>query len=100
MREGKPVQKLHGDKRFATLPANVVNGANIGMVQRGRSSGFELKTGERVRITGNLLGQELKGDEAMQSRVFSLVHHTHPATTEFVDDVVVRDGSPDHTCPI
>jgi len=28
--------------------------------------------------------------------VLSLVDNTHPSATEFLDDAVVRDGSPDH----
>src|ERR1700730_10650244 len=32
----------------------------------------------------------------MQPSVLGLVHHTHPATTELLDDAVVRDGLADH----
>jgi hypothetical protein len=34
---------------------------------------------ERLRILGNLLGQELQGCVPTKHEVFSLVHHTHPA---------------------
>ena len=64
---GNPVQKLHGDEGFAVLLADVVDRADIGMIQRGCGLGFELKAGQRVRIVGNLLRQELEGDEAMQA---------------------------------
>jgi hypothetical protein len=36
----------------------------------------------------------------MQTRVFSLVDHTHPATTELLNDAVVRDGLADHALTI
>jgi hypothetical protein len=96
MLQGQPFQKLHGDEGFALLAADVVNGANVGVVQRGCSLGLEQKTGKRLGISGNLLGQEFEGDEAMQARVFRLVDHAHPAAPELLDDAVMRDGSPDH----
>jgi len=34
----------------------------------------------------------LFNDEAMQSRVLSLVDHAHTADAKFLDDAVVRDG--------
>jgi hypothetical protein len=45
---------------------------------------------------GNVLWQELEGDEPMQPRVLSLIHNTHPAATELIHDAVVRDGLADH----
>src|SRR5216683_591699 len=90
------IQEFHGYEGTAVLLANVVNRADVGMVQCGCGLGFALKTGECLRVTGNLLGQELEGDEAMQPRVLSLVNHTHPATTHLLNDAVVRDGLADH----
>jgi hypothetical protein len=67
-----PFQKLHSDECLAILLANVVNRADVGMVQCRRSLRLALKAGERLRISGNFLGQKLEGDEAMQSRVLAL----------------------------
>ena len=33
----------------------------------------------------------------MESGVFSLIHHTHTAATELLNDAVVRDGLADHS---
>ena len=94
--QGHAVQKFHGDECLAVLLANVVDGADVGMVQRGRGLGFALKTSECLRVAGNFLGQELEGNEAMQPRVLSLVDHAHPAATELLDDAVMRNGLADH----
>ena len=91
-----PVQKLHRDERLAVLLADVVDGADVGMIQRGRSLGLALKTRECLRVAGNFLGQEFEGNEAMQSCVLSFVNHAHPAATEFLDNAVMRDGLVDH----
>ncbi len=90
--QGHAVQKFHGDEGFAVQLTNVVNRTNIRMIQRRCGFGFELKTGERLRIMSNLLGQELERDEAMQPHVLGLINHPHAAAAEFLDDAVVRDG--------
>ena len=88
------VQKLHGDERLAVLLADVVNRADVGMIQRGSGLRFALKAGERLRVAGNLVGQELERDEAVQARVLGFVNDTHAAAAELLDDAVVRDGWP------
>ncbi len=90
------VQKLHGDERLAVVLANFVDGADIGMVQGRCGLGFALEAGEGLGVLGNIIGQELQGDEAMQLHVLGLVDDTHPAAAELLDDAVVRDGLPDH----
>jgi hypothetical protein len=45
MLQGRAVQKLHGDERFAVLIVNFVNRANVGMVQGGGGLRFALETG-------------------------------------------------------
>jgi hypothetical protein len=39
--------------------------------------------------------QEFQSYRTMEPCVFGLVHNTHPTTTEFLDDAVVRDGLAD-----
>ena len=90
------VQKFHGDEGLPILLADVVDGADVGMVQRRRGLGFALKAGEGLRVAGNIFRQELQGDEAMQPRVFGFVNHAHPAAAELLDDAVMRNGLADH----
>ena len=92
----QPIQKFHGDERLPVLLANVVNRTDIGVIQCGGGMGFALKTGECLRVTGNVLRQELEGDEPMQPRVLSLVNHTHAATPQPLQDAVMRDGLANH----
>jgi hypothetical protein len=49
-----------------------------------------------LRVFRNLVRQELQGDKAVQLYVLRLVDHTHPATAEFLDNAVVRDGLTNH----
>jgi hypothetical protein len=59
-------------------------------------SGFALKSLQRNGLSDQIVRQELQGNVAVQLEVFGLIHHTHPATAEFFDDAVVRDGGADH----
>ena len=86
------VEKFHGDEGLAVLLADVVNGADVRMVQRGGGLRFALETGERLRIARDILRQKFQRDEAPQARIFGLVHDTHTAAAEFFDDAVVRYG--------
>jgi hypothetical protein len=54
------VKKLHGDKWFSVMLADVVNRANVGMVQGGSRLGLTLKAGQRLGISGNFVWQELR----------------------------------------
>ncbi len=96
MLEGLTVKKLHCDERLLMLVVNFVDGADVRMVQCGGCLGFALKPAERLRVFGDVVGQELKGDKAVELDILSLIDHTHPAAAEFLNDAVVRDGSPDH----
>ena len=44
MLQGHAVEKFHGDESVAAFLPNVVNGANIGMVQRGSRLSFSPET--------------------------------------------------------
>ena len=76
--------------------ADLVDRADVGMVQRRRGPSFAAEAGQRLRVSGNVFGQELERDEAAKLGVFGLVDHTHPAAAELFDDAVVRDGLADH----
>ena len=87
---------FHGDERHAVFLADVVNGADVGMVQSRRGLRFALETGESLGIAGHFIGEKLEGDETVQVGVFRLVDDTHPAAAEFLEDAVVRDALADH----
>ena len=100
MVQGYAFQELHHNERLACILGDFVDGANVGMVQRGRSSRFTAEAFQGLRIFRDVPRQELQRDKAAEFEVFSLVDHTHPAATEFLDDAVVRDGLADHLARI
>ena len=87
--ERLPIEKFHGDKGVAVLLADIVDGADVGMVQGGGGLRFPLESRESLRIPGDILRQKFQRDEALKARVFGLVNDTHASAAELFDDAVV-----------
>jgi hypothetical protein len=83
------IEKFHGDEGLAILLADVVNRANVGMVQRGGGLGFALESREGLRVAGDVLRQKFQRNEALEARVFGLVNDTHTSAAKLFDDAVV-----------
>ena len=60
------IEKLHGDERLALLVVNFMDGADVGMIQGRGGLGFALEAGERLRVSGDILGKELESDKASE----------------------------------
>ena len=93
MLQRRAVQILHGDERFAAMVVNFVDGADVGMIQCRGGFRFALETAKRLRIFGHIVRQKFQRHETAELHIFSLVNHTHAATTEFFHDAVVRDNA-------
>jgi len=91
------LQKFHGQKQFAVGFLNVVNRADVRVVQRRRRPRFSPQPLQRLAVFGIFLRQKLQGHEAAQLGVLGLVDHTHAAATELFHDAIMRDGFADHS---
>ena len=89
-------QALHHDEEMSIVLANLVHGADVGMVQRRRGASFAAEAFERLGIFGRRVGEKLESDETAELRVLSFVDDTHPAAAEQFEDAVVGDGLADH----
>src|SRR5712691_11629433 len=63
-------EQLHGEERPRFLSANVVNDADIGVIQSRGGARLPLKALDRGEVFGVIIGQELQRDGAAQARVF------------------------------
>ena len=90
------LQQLHGDEGPAVSFVDLVDCADVWMIQRRCSKGFPLEAFASGRIPGQLFRQKLQGHMAAQLEVFRFVDHTHAAATKLFQDAVVGDGLPDH----
>src|SRR5438034_10960887 len=73
-----------------------MNRADVRVIQRRCGLGLTSKPLQGLAVVGHAFRNEVKDDDALQPRVFALVHHSPAAATELLDDAVMRDGPPDH----
>ena len=92
----RALQIFHHDERTSIVLADFVDGADVGMIQRGSRARFAAEAFERLRILGHFIGQKLQSDETAQPGVFGLVNYAHAAAAEFFNDAIVRDVLADH----
>ncbi len=63
--ERHPVQEFHYDEGLPILLANVVNSADVGMIQGRGGLRFAPETTQRLRVFGYFVGQKLERDKAI-----------------------------------
>ena len=75
---------------------DVVNSADIGMVQLRSRASLTFEALQGLGIPDQVFRDELKRDAAPQPRVLGLIHHPHATAAEFSQDAIVRDCLADH----
>ena len=90
------VEELHDDEGAAVFLADVVDGADVGMVQRRRSLRLAPEALQSLRVLGHVFGQELERDETVEPGVLGLVHDAHSAAAQLANDAVVGNSCVDH----
>jgi hypothetical protein len=96
MLQRQAVEELHDNKGMLFGLPDLVDGADIGMIQCRGGSRLPPKPLQSLVISRNFLGQKLQSDKPPKLGIFGLIDHTHPAAAELLNDPVVRDGLPDH----
>src|SRR6202044_1685982 len=87
-----PVEKFHGDESLATLLADVVDGADVGMVKGGRGLCLSLESRKGLRVARHIGREKLQRYKATQAGILGLVNDPHAPAAEFLDDAVMGDG--------
>ena len=90
------VDELHGDECVAILLADVVDGANAGMVEGGCGACFATEAVERLRLLRQLFRKEFQRHRAFEAAILSFEHDAHAASAELLYDTVVRDRLTNH----
>ena len=94
------VKKLHGDERLPVLIVDLIDGADVGMVQGRSGLGLTLKAAQSLLVSGDLIGKEFERHKAIEFDILGLVDDPHPATAEFLEDSIVRDDLVDHAAKV
>jgi hypothetical protein len=70
--ESPALEQLHGDKRPALEFSNIVNRADIRMVESGGSARFATELLNRLEIVRNVVRPEFERNISAKARVFGL----------------------------
>ena len=95
MLERGALQKFHSDEGLAVLFADIVDGADVGVIERRGGLSFPFKTGEGLGIFGDVVGEEFQSDKATKACVFGFVDNAHASAAEFFQNAVMREGLAD-----
>jgi len=72
--------ELHNQECAAIFFADIVDSADIGVIQRGSSFGFAAESLQRCGIPGERIGKKFDGDEAFEAGVLRFVDNAHSST--------------------
>ena len=97
LEHGLPLEQLHRDERLAIVLFDLVNGADVGMIQGGGGLGFALQQAQRRRGVGQLLRQELERHPPAELEILGLIHHAHAPAADHRHDAVVGHLLPDQS---
>jgi hypothetical protein len=96
MLKGYTFKKLHDDEGTTILLADVMNGTDVGVIERGCGAGFAAKTFEYLTVPGQVFGKKLERNKAAQARVLRPVNHAHSTAAKLLHNAVVRESRVNH----
>src|SRR5262249_28071142 len=85
------LQELHRDEMAALGLADLIDGADIGVIERGCGARLALETLQCSRVVLHLRRQEFEGYVPSEIQVFRLVHHAHTPAAQLRQDTVMRN---------
>ena len=91
-----PFQVLHHDERTVAILADLVDRADVGMVQSRSGTRLATKTLQRGGIRNHVVRQEFQRHETAKIEVLGLVHQSHTPTANQFNNAVVRYDRVDH----
>ena len=87
----RAVEILHHDERMPILLANLMNRANVRMVQSRSGASLAAKAFEGLRVAHHVIGQELQRHEAAKLSILGLIDNAHASAAKLLNNAVVRN---------
>src|SRR6266851_8592827 len=94
--ESMALKQFHGNKRTAFELTNIVNCADVRMIEQGCSARFAPESLDRLSVLGNVVGKEFQCNIPAKARVPGFVDHAHASASQFFQDAVMQDGAADN----
>src|SRR5262249_6053538 len=80
--QGLAGHKFSSNKMHVLIPPNLVNGDDIGMIERRGSTAFALEALYLCVVAGKLGGQDLDCNPAVEHEIVREIHLTHAARAQ------------------
>ena len=96
MLERPPFEQLHHEELLPVVFADVIDRADVRVIQRRRRTSLALKALRRRRVPQQLRRQELDGHLPAEADIFAAVHDAHATPAKALEDPVMRDGLAKH----
>jgi hypothetical protein len=93
VRQRRPLHELHDERRRLAV-VHVVDGGDVGMIERGEHPGLALEAGAPPGIQGMDVGQQLDGDVAAEPGVACPVDLSHAPRPDGRDDLIRAEARP------
>ncbi len=93
------LEQFHRDEGLALVLVDVVDRADVGVLERGGGPRLAPQPLECLRVPAELLRQELQRHAAAELQILGFVDDTHAAAAELPEDTVVRDRLADQDGP-
>src|SRR5215467_3415096 len=84
------LQQFHCDEGSLIGLVNLVDRADVRVIQRGGSLGFPLETAKSLCIVGKIIGKEFQSHMATELNVLSLIDDAHASSADLSEDAVMR----------
>ena len=88
-----PFKQFHGDEWASFEFSDVVDGADVGMVQRRGGARLAAESLDRLRVWGNIFRKEFESDVAAEADVLGPIDNAHASAAKLFDDGVMRNGA-------
>ncbi len=84
-----PLEQLHGEERPTFVFVNVVDGADVGVIERRGGAGLALEAFECGTVPSQLFGEEFERDRAAQMGILGAINHAHAAGARLFQGAVM-----------
>ena len=95
--ESLALHQLHDQERPTLVLTDVVDGADVRVVQSRGGARFPLKALQDLRAVDHLVGQELDRHWPTQASILATVDDAHAATAELCGHLIVGNNLVDHS---
>src|SRR5262245_37720734 len=90
------LHQLHRNERLSLKFVDIVDGADVGMIERRSRPSLTPKPFQNLLILRQVRWQEFEGDSSPELDVFGLVDHAHATRSKLLKDTVMRNSRTDH----